>query len=246
MGLSKYPAAFEEAINKNHTLTFFVSCEIWYSGRAESYLGLGDRLIIIKEDNTIIIHQPTGNNPVNYMKPGTKVTMNYDDDKLFMNCRNLALKEFLDIRIDKMHSFSSCKLIDGKSIQIEGTEKDMSDMLFKRPDMIEKGFRPYSQEEHTKYGFLDLFGQDQEGRVVIVECKRYKADFPAVSQLRRYVEKIESSKGIKSVRGIIAAPKISDNAHSMLKDWGFEFVAVSPPKYLKRYDRDQQTLAHFK
>ena len=32
--------------------------------------------------------------------------------------------------------------------------------------------------------------------LTIVECKRYTGDLKAVSQLRRYVEKIKSSKGI--------------------------------------------------
>lgn len=245
MTLNQYPAQFEEAVNKNHTVVLLAKCEVWYSGRAESYLPVGDRAIIIKEDNTIIIHQPIGNNPVNYMKPGTRITMNYDEGKLFLNCRNLSMKEFMDIRIDKIFSFDSNKMVDGQSLQIEGTEKDMSDMLYAKPEIIEEGFRPYSREEHTKYGFLDLFGQDKEGKVVIVECKRYRADLPAVSQLRRYVEKIESSKGITDVRGIIAAPKISENALQMLQDWGFEFVSVNPPKYREKFDKDQRTLGHF-
>ena len=59
----------EEAINKNHSVVIGCTCEIWYSGRAESFLPAGDRIIIIKEDNTLIVHQPTGNNPINYMKP---------------------------------------------------------------------------------------------------------------------------------------------------------------------------------
>ena len=64
-------------------------------------------------------------------------------------------------------------------------------------------------------------------------------------QLRRYVDKIKASKGIKTTRGIIAAPKITDNAHQMLKDWGFSFVSVSPPKYLERFNKNQRTLDIF-
>lgn len=245
MPLPSYPAQFDEAYNKNHSIVFMARCEVWYSGRAESYLPLGDRIIMIKEDSAVIIHQPQGNNPINYMKPGSRVSMNFDEGKLFMNCRNLAQKEFLDVRIDAVHSFHDSKLEDGQNIQIEGTEKDMSDMLYNKPELVEEGFRPFSREEHTKYGFIDVFGADKEGKIVIVECKRFRADLPAVSQLRRYVEKIEKSKGISGVRGILAAPKISDNALKMLHDWGFEFIVVNPPKYRERFDKDQKTLGHF-
>ncbi len=245
MTLSQYPAQVEEAVSKGQTVVLLAKCEIWYSGRAESYLPLGDRIILVKEDSAVIVHQPNGNNPINYMKPGTKVSMNFDDGKLFMNCRNLINKEFLDLRIDSIYSFSTRKLMDGQDIQIEGTEKDMAEMMYNKPELVEKGFRPLSREEHTKYGFIDLFGLDREGKLVVVECKRYRADLPAVSQLRRYVEKIEESKGITHVRGILAAPKITENALKMLQDWGFEFVSINPPRYLEKYDRDQKSLAHF-
>jgi RecB family endonuclease NucS len=53
------------------------------------------------------------------------------------------------------------------------------------------------------------------------------------------------SKGITNVRGILAAPKITENAARMLNDWGFEFVSVKPPKYLEEYDKKQSRLDGF-
>ena len=235
----------EEALKNNHSVVLGGTCEIWYSGRAESYLPEGDRLIIIKADNTLIVHQPTGNNPINYMKPNTKHTFNFDKGVLFINSRNSNLKEFLDIKISQVHFVQSHKLEDGQSIQIQGTEQDMSDMLYAHPELIETGFKPFSQEEHTKFGFIDLFGTDKEGKMTVVECKRYNADLAAVSQLRRYVEKIKDSKGIIEVRGIIASPKISDNAKRMLEHWGFNWVRVKPPKYLEKFDASQRSLLSF-
>ena len=52
-------------------------------------------------------------------------------------------------------------------------------------------------------------------------------------------------KGIKSVRGIIAAPKISPNSEKMLNDWGFTFVAIEPPKYREKFNKDQKSLGDF-
>ena len=121
----------------------------------------------------------------------------------------------------------------------------MSDMLYKNPEMIEEGFSPVSQEEQTTYGFIDVFGKDRDGVLTIVECKRYCADLGAVTQLRRYVERVKETKGVDAVRGIIAAPKITPNAEKMLTDWGYSFKSVKPPMYLERYDRKQKRLDSF-
>jgi len=128
---------------------------------------------------------------------------------------------------------------------ISGTEEDMSRMLYENPELVEKGFKPVSQEEQTAYGFIDVFGYDANGTLVVVECKRYCADLSAVTQLRRYVEKVKESKGIDTVRGILAAPKITDNAKKMLEDWGFKFISVNPPKYLEEFGKKQSKLDFF-
>ncbi|MBI4448745.1 endonuclease NucS [Candidatus Woesearchaeota archaeon] len=240
--LSKYPILIEDALGRKECITLSCRCEVWYSGRAEAYLPMGDRLIIIKEDSTLLVHQPVGNNPINYMKNGSRHSMTYNGANLFLNSRNLELKEFLDVRIALVHFFNSYKLEDNQSIQIAGTEKDMSDMIYDQPGLIEDGFKPLSREEHTKYGFIDVFGYDKKGTLTVLECKRYVGDLKAVTQLRRYVEKIKESKGIKDVRGILACPKISPNALKMLQDWGYEYKSIEPPKYLERFNKAQKTL----
>ncbi|EFK97912.1 conserved hypothetical protein [sediment metagenome] len=233
------------ALKNNEMIVFSAECEISYNGRAEAFLPLGERLIIIKSDKTLLVHQPEGNNPVNYMKPGTTHSIIKNEEGVFLKSQNLPLKEFLDIKLSKIHFVNSHPMQDGKKLQLVGSERDMAEMIYKNPEMLEIGFKPVSMEEQTKYGFIDVMGTDKQGNLVIVECKRYSADLSAVQQLRRYVEKIQQSKGIQKVRGILAAPKITGNAEHMLKDWGFKFVSVSPPKYFEKYDSDQKTLGSF-
>lgn len=236
---------FSDALARNEFIVFACSCSIRYSGRAESFLGGGDRLIIIKGDKGLLVHQPEGNNPVNYMKSGSSHSVSVQDKQLVLKSSNLFGKEFMEVAVDRVYFFNSYKLEDVQSIVVSGTEEDMSKMLYENPEMIEKGFSPVSQEEQTKYGFIDVFGFDKEGKLVVVECKRYCADLGAVTQLRRYVEKVQESKGVSSVRGILAAPKITDNALNMLTDWGFTFVSVTPPNYLKEFDKKQMKLDFF-
>lgn len=245
MNNEDYCTLFNDAIKRNETLILFCNCKIRYSGRAESFLDWGDRVIMIKSDNALLVHQPTGNAPINYMKPNTTHALRLEDETLQMKSQNLAMKEHMDITIQKVHTFHSHKLEDGATITVQGTEADMSNMLYENPDMVEEGFRPVSREEQTKYGFVDVLGVDKDGTLTVVECKRYKAELSAVTQLRRYVEKMMVTKGISKIRGIIAAPKISDNAKQMLEDWGYEFKQVHPPKYLEDYHKKQSSLEDF-
>ncbi len=241
----EYCSLFNDSINRNETVVFSCKCSIRYSGRAESFLDSGDRIIIIKSDNALLVHQPSGNAPINYMKPETSHKLMIENNKLLLKSRNLPLKEYMDIIIDKIHFFNSHKLEDGQSIIISGTEDDMSKMIYDDPTLVEEGLKPVSQEEQTKYGFIDVLCIDKNNVLTIIECKRYNADLGAVTQLRRYVEKVMMSKGISKVRGIIAAPKITPNAEKMLNDWGFEFKSIKPPKYLEEFDKKQSKLDNF-
>ena len=243
--MDSYAVKIRDAIRRNETIVIGCECEVDYSGRAEAHLPLGERLIVIKADNALLVHQPEGNAPINYMKPDTKHSVKVEDGLILLSSQNTKLKEYLDIKMSKIHFFNSHPLKDGKKIQIIGTEKDMSEMIYSNPSLISDDFKPLSMEEHTKYGFIDVFGYDKNNNLVIVECKRYCADLSAVTQLRRYVEKMKKIKGTQNIRGIIAAPKITSNAQQMAEDWGFSFVAVEPPKYKERFNKDQQTLEDF-
>ncbi len=236
---------FKDALNRNESIIMGCRCKINYSGRAESFLDVGDRILLIKSDNTLLVHQPQGNNPINYMKPNTTHNLIYDEKKLFLKSNNISLKESMNIEIDRVYFFNTHKLEDGQNITICGTEADMSKMIYDDPSLVEEGLKPVSQEEQTIYGFIDVLCTDKKGILTIIECKRYSADLAAVTQLRRYVEKVKASKGITQVRGILAAPKITPNAKQMLEDWGFIFASVKPPKQYENFDKKQKTLEGF-
>lgn len=240
-------AHIKEAIERKAFIMIAAQCEVWYHGKVESYLPSGDRVIIIKQDRTLLVHQPDGINPINYMKPNTEHMMVEHDDEVFVKSKNIVNKDFMEIKLNMIHSVSTDMLDDSGDIIVQGSEKDMSDMIYENPLCIEEGFKPFSREEHTQYGFIDVFGTDRNGKIVIIECKRDFADFKAVSQLHRYIHKIMNSKGIaeNAIRGIIAAPRMSDNALMMLKEHGYEYKPVSPPMYRKEYDSKQRRLGEY-
>ena len=243
MEFSEFLEMLEKALNTNSSIVFFAHCNIRYSGRAEAYIPDGDRIIIIKADKVLLIHQPENGNPVNYLKAGAIINTEKKENHLLLRAQQA--QDYLEVEIHRVYDAITRKLEDGQKQIIAGTEKDMSDMIKDNPQLIEPGFKPLSREEHTKYGFIDVFGYDKNNNLVIIECKRYTASLQAVTQLRRYVEKMKELRGIENVRGIIAAPSISANALEMLQRWGFEWKRVKPPKRLERYDKKQSSLNNF-
>ncbi len=244
--LEQHIAKINDALEKSHTIVIGADCEVTYSGRAESFLASGDRVILIKADKTLLVHQPEGNNPINHLKDNAVHKIVSGNDGVYIKSKN-ASKEYLDIKLNKIHFVNNKAFEDKQKILVKGTERDMADMIYNNPKLIEEGFKPINQEEQTKYGFIDVFGRDSEGTLVIVECKRQAADFKAVDQLRRYIERMKKSKDIKDkkIRGIIAAPKITTNAKKMLEDWKYEFRPINPPSYLERHDKNQKRLGEF-
>jgi len=245
MLLSEAKEQITGSLKRNESLVFFCQCEIKYSGRAEAELGLGDRIIIIKGDNTLLIHQPEKGNPINYLQPGSEIRIEHEEKHLLLKAFSSKNKDYLDVRIYKIYEMISRKLDDGAKQELAGNERDMSDMIKDNPGVISKDFIPLSREEHTKFGFIDVFGHDGKGNMVIVECKRYAASLQCVTQLRRYVEKIKELKGTSKVRGVMASPSISPNAKEMLEKWGFEWKLVNPPMRLERYNKDQKSLSEW-
>jgi RecB family endonuclease NucS len=235
----------ESGISKKYIIVMFCNCEVEYEGRAKSFLAEGDRMVVIKHDSTLLVHKPDGRSPVNWMPPGTNVLPVLDKNVLTLKCSNIKPVENMNINVFEAYSITSAPLVDTEQLKLVGTEKDMSDMIYANPSLISEDFTPLSREEQTSYGFLDVFGHDGNGTFIIVECKRYTAGLDSVTQLRRYVEKVKKSKGVKEVKGVIAAPNISSNALKMLKDWGFEYKNVSPPNRLADNNYTQKNINEF-
>ncbi|MDD5054181.1 MAG: endonuclease NucS [Candidatus Nanoarchaeia archaeon] len=245
MNLTDACAAIEKSIGKKFSTIIMCNCEINYFGRARSHLAQGDRIIIIKSDSCILIHKPKGRNPVNWMSSTPEITLSMELDYFQLKASSIKPKEELLINVFEVYSISSHPLIDTEQLKLAGSERDMSDMIYEKPQLVKEDFKPINREEKTDYGFLDVFGYDSKGNFVIVECKRYTAGLDAVTQLRRYVEKVKSSKGVSNVVGIIAAPSISPKALKMLTDWGFSYKQVNAPKNFKNDEISQEKINKF-
>ncbi len=235
----------EHALAKKEIIILLATCSIDYNGRAQSSLASGDRLLIIKPDGTLLVHQPTGNVPINYMKEGTHIHITAQPNVWLLHAHHPKNQEFMTIELTRIYHLYTQQVHDGEKIILHGHEKDMSDMLYAQPDLIEPGLRAVSREEKTEFGFIDVLCYDQHNNLVIIECKRNQADFKAVEQLQRYVEKVKQSKGITNVRGILASPSISANAKTFLEQLGYQHVAINPPHFKEQHRKNQKKIGEY-
>ena len=220
-------------------IVMLARCSVSYEGRARSFLGTGDRLIIIKNDSNIIVHQPVGAMHVNYMK-NAYISVNGST----IIARSSDGRERLIIEIEDIYDYSSRRMIDNESITLSGDEREMQEYIYEHPDIISRDFKPLSREAITRYGYIDILGVEQ-GSYVIVECKRIKAGMPEVEQLHRYVERFKKEKGVERVIGVMIAPSISDPAYRYLMDKGYSFVRFSPPGILRKQGKRHKDLNQF-
>jgi RecB family endonuclease NucS len=245
----------DEDLKKGNTIIIIGNCRVDYDGRINSHIDLGERILIIKNDRSVVVHKPKGVMPINYMKEKSIVeffvepfnSIDFPDvDSLFIvNIFSVKNKESMRVEFFSIKHYTSMPLFDESSIELEGTEKDMSDMIMDNPELISKDFKPLSREEHNKYGFIDVFGYEND-KLVVVECKKVQAEYNAVMQLDRYVKRLSASKGIPTdkIKGVIAAPSISESAYDYLRKLGYEFRTVNPPKRNIK-DKNQKGLKSF-
>jgi len=53
--ITEYRTLLQDALKRNETVIITCKCSVKYSGRAESYLEEGDRIVLIKADNKILV-----------------------------------------------------------------------------------------------------------------------------------------------------------------------------------------------
>jgi len=227
LNLAEAAERIRMAIRSKEFLVIVGRMEVNYEGRASSTLGSGDRVLMIKPDGSVLIHRPTGYEPVNWQPPGSKIEVLLDD-RLVIEARRVKPREILRIIFSKIYDVSSYKLRDEAEFAMYATEEDMRKAILMKPSIIEDGFKPIERERKAgDVGFIDIFGVDSAGRLVVVEIKRRNATSEDVKQLVRYVEKIEEEFG-KRPRAIIVAPGVQRSAARELELYGIEFKALSP------------------
>jgi RecB family endonuclease NucS len=207
-------------------------CRVEYEGRASSTLEWGERITIIKEDGSVLIHRRTGYEPVNWQPPKCLITLslNHTDSTIVITASRPHPRETISIEFNKIALTAFGSLTDKGEFALHVTEAQMKQAILMAPGLVEEGLRPLEEEKHLgEAGFTDIYGEDKNGFLVVVEIKRNPATKDAVTQLHGYLEKIRKRVN-RPLRGIIVAPELRKAAQPMLQSLKIEFVRLAPEK----------------
>ena len=235
-------------------VTIVGRCTVEYDGRASSSLGLGDRLVILKPDGSLLVHTDEQRTPVNWQPPGCTHDATLEANKgghestehhrLRVHSTRRTPTETVDIRFTDIFQVSVLELTDESELQLEGSEEDLRQRILADPETLEEGFTPLATERETPAGAVDIYGKDAEGTPTVVELKRRRVGPDAVSQLKRYVDALDRDLPIgTAVRGILVAPSLTDRAERLAAEEGLEYVSLAPGDGT---DRHPTTLTDFR
>lgn len=218
-------------------------CMVDYRGRARSILDWGERIVMIKQDGNVLVHQPEMREPVNWQPSGTTTEFKEENNSLVIRSRHSHPPEKMKITFRNLKMIIATSLRDNADLVIAGMEIDVVNQIISEPDIIEEGLRISKREKHVKSGMIDLFGYDKNHTPTIIEVKRSIANISAVHQLRMYVTDIKKDVKEANVRGILCAPHVPDMVKHLLSDYDLEWREVERKVVIP--DDWQKTLKDF-
>jgi RecB family endonuclease NucS len=212
----------EEDSNLRLVRLIVARCEVSYTGRGSTRLAEGVRLVMIKEDGTVMLWSDGGGlsvKPLNWMTPPTIVEGT--DAGIVVRKRAGKSEDRLEIRLVEVLSDVSHDMGESAALRKDGVERDLQAELAARPDVLGDGLRLVRREWATDIGPVDLMCRDDEGAWIAVEIKRV-GTIEAVEQLSRYLERLE----LEGCRGMLAAQAIKPQARTLAEGRGIRCVEV--------------------
>ena len=197
-------------------------CEVRSSGRLNAVLPEAVRLLILKADGSVLVHDDAGGfKPLNWMTAPTYVEG--DGDRLVV--RKLKTEDVLEIRLAEILSDVSHDMGESAALQKDGVERDLQEELAAAPASLGEELTLVKREWPTGVGPVDLMCRDDNGEWVAVEIKRI-GTIDAVEQLTRYLGFIREDPAKAGCRGILAAQKLKPQAIALAESRGIRCVEV--------------------
>lgn len=216
------------------------TCSVDYEGRLRAHLPRAKRLLMVKNDGSVLIHSDGGSyKPLNWMSPparlhiapheefeGTTIGEDMDADvKELWTVQAAKTDDRLVIRIyDKEHDSAHELGIDPGLIK-DGVEADLQRLLAEQIEILGTGHQLVRREYPTAIGPVDILARDVNGATVAIELKRV-GDIDGVEQLTRYLELLNRDPLLRPVKGIFAAQRIKPQARTLAEDRGIRCVSL--------------------
>ncbi|MGD0690163.1 MAG: endonuclease NucS [Candidatus Bathyarchaeia archaeon] len=244
--LSEAAEILEKAFRSRSFALVIGNCRVDYEGRASSTLEWGERMTMVKQDGSVLVHRPTGYEPVNWQPPKCVVKVKLNDFGMVLSASRSQPKENVSIEFQQISLTVTGNLADSGEFALYVTEEQMKQAILTAPDLVEAGLKPLQEEKSLgEAGFTDIFAEDKEGRLVVVEIKRNAASKDAVLQLERYLDTLRR-KVDRPLRGIVVAPELRKSAQPTLDSLKLEYVRLAPDKcFSVLKSRKDMKLSHF-
>jgi len=215
-------------------------CEVRYSGRLNAVLPEAVRLLILKADGSVLVHDDAGGyKPLNWMTAPTFVED--EGDKLVV--RKLKTDDVLEIRLVEVLSDVVHDMGESAALQKDGVERDLQEELAAAPTALGEELTLVRREWPTEVGPVDLMCRDAEGGWVAVEIKR-TGTIDAVEQLTRYLGFIRVDPAKAACRGILAAQRLTAQAVTLAESRGIRCVEVDLELLRGEREPDLTLFAH--
>ena len=199
-------------------------CEVTYTGRLTAFLPESTRLLMLKDDGSVLVHADAGGyKPLNWMTPPTVIEDG--DGSLVVRKRAGRSEDRLEIRLVEVLSDVTHDMGEAAALEKDGVERDLQLLLADDPTHVEESLRLVKREWPTDVGPVDLMCRDAGDGWVAVEIKRI-GTIEAVEQLTRYLDCIRADPSRADCRGILAAQQIKPQAAALAEQRGIGCVEV--------------------
>jgi RecB family endonuclease NucS len=197
-------------------------CEVVYSGRISTVLPEAVRLLMLKADGSLLVHDDAGGfKPLNWMTGPTFVI----DEGSRLIVTKPKTEDQLEIRLVEVLSDVQHDMGESAALQKDGVERDLQLALAEMPDALGEPLTLVKREWATEIGPVDLMCKDDDGEWVAVEIKR-TGTIEAVEQLTRYLAFIREDPAKAGCRGILAAQQIKPQAVALAESRGIRCATV--------------------
>ena len=117
--------AIKTAISGRKMLIIAGNCWVDYRGRASSTLNPGERVLIIKEDGSVLVHRTKGYEPVNWQPPGCIFHTSWKNNVILIKAIRRRPHETLAVYFDRIYLLAVLGLVDKGEFSLYASEEDM-------------------------------------------------------------------------------------------------------------------------
>jgi RecB family endonuclease NucS len=207
-------------------------CAVDYSGRLSAHLPLATRLLMLKNDGSILVHSDSGSyKPLNWMNPPCTIVVEEPSAEAaefgvleVWKVQQKKTEDVLKVSIHEIIADVAHELGEDPGLIKDGVEAHLQILLAEQITLVHEEATLVRREYMTAIGPVDILARDSAGSIA-VELKR-RGDIDGVEQLTRYLELMNRDPLLAPVRGVFAAQEIKPQARKLAEDRGIECLVL--------------------